>query len=371
MITDSGVEYTIRVCDPFGVPLTDASNFVSLKYSRVVNTWSTLELVLPATFNQAMLRIPDGRIEVWRNGILDTETTWLIKLVEWTRDDRGQQAITVEADTPLCVLKEPGRIVGYPSGDISAMADDAPADDVLKSIARRNIGTSAVAVRDLSAYISIAPNLSLGPLITKSYAWRDCLKVMQEVAASSAEQDVYLAFDIIAPTPDTYEFRTYIGWRGIDHRFPAGINPILIGPEYGNMGACQLQLDYRNEVTQASAGGRGEGAARLLGAARDDLRIGASPFGRRETFINATQYTTSTGLAAEAEAAVRLGRPRQSFRGKILDVPGTQYGRQWAWGDYVTVQAFQQSFDCRIDALTVSVVNRKENIDAWLRSDTI
>lgn len=370
MITDTGVKYAIQVCDPFGVPLADASSFVSLKYSRVVNNWSTMVLELPATFDQSLLRIPDGRIGIWRNGILDTETTWLIKQAQWNRDDKGNQTITIEADTPLSILREPGRIVLYRAG-LSQTLQTAAADNMIKAIARQNIGASSVAARDLSAYISIAPDLSLAPSLTKAFAFRDVLKVMQEIAATSAEQDVYLAFDIVAPTPATLEFRTYIGWRGIDHRFPGGINPIIIAPEFGNMGACELTLDYREEVTLATAGGRGEGNDRLLGFAQDSARIGASPFGRREVFVNATQYTTSTGLNAEAEARVRLGRPKRSFRGKILNVPGTQYGVDWAWGDYVTVQAFEQSFDCRIEAITVTVQNGKETIDAWLRSDTV
>lgn len=364
------LNYRIVVSDPFGVPLADASNFVSLKYSRVVNTWSTTTLVLPATFPQQYLRIPDGRLEIWRNGILDTETTWLIKQVQWTRTDDGDQTITVEADTPLCILKEPGRIVAYFSGTGQTLKT-AAGDDMIKAIARQNIGTSASGSRNVSAYIAIAPDLTLAPSLTKAFAFRDVLKVMQEIAAQAAESGTYLAFDIVAPTPTTFELRTYTGWRGVDHRFPNGINPIIIGPEFGNMGACELTLDYRDEVTFAQAGGRGEGSDRQVGSATDSARAGASPFGWREKFVNATQYTSSTGLNAEAEAQVRLGRPRLSFRGKLLNVPGTQYGVNWAWGDYVTVQAFDQSFDCRIDAITVSVANGKETIDAWLRSDDV
>lgn len=364
------LNYRIVVSDPFGVPLADASNFVSLKYSRVVNTWSTATIELPATFPQQYLRIPDGRLEIWRNGILDTETTWLIKQIQWTRTDDGDQAITVEADTPLCLFREPGRAVLYRSGDANASVATF-ADDAIKDIVRANAGTGTTGARDISAYLSIAPDLSLAPEVSKQFAFRECLKVFQELADTAAQQDVYLAFDVVAPTPSTLEFRTYTGWRGVDHRFPNGINPIIIGPEFGNMGACELTLDYRGEITYVNAGGRGEGAQRLIGAASDTARIGASPFGWREKFVNATQYTTSTGLEAEAEAGVRGGRPRLGFRGKLLNVPGTQYGVNWAWGDYVTVQAFDQSFDCRIEAITVTVASGKETIDAWLRSDTI
>lgn len=372
----AGAQYGCYLCDPQGVRLGDASNFVSLKYSRVTNDVGVARLVLPGSFNQQLIRAPDGRIEIWRRlpgmarEVLETDTTWLIKEVTLDRDDRGRETIILEADTPLCILREPGRFVNYNAGDtVNTTASAVAADDAIKIIARRNIGVNATAARNLSAYISIGPNLGLGGTISKSYAWRDCLKTMQELAAASAQAGVYTAFDIVAPTPDTLELRTYVGQRGVDHRFPSGLNPVIISPDFGNMGACSLTTDWRSEITYAKAGGRGEGAARLTEEAQDDVRIGMSPFGLREKFVNATQYETSTGLQAEAEAVVRTGRPKQIFRGKLLDVPDTRYGVHWSWGDYVTVQFKGQSFDARIDAVEVSVERGKETISAWVRGD--
>ena len=368
--------YSCYLNDPFGIRLADASYFLSLKYSRVVNDVGVLTLTLPGDFNQNLIRVPDGRIEVWRRlpgssrEYLDAETIWLIKKMDNDKDDDGRETIIIEADTPLCLLREPGRFVNYDADDTdNTSVTNAAADDAIKVVARRNIGVNAGAGRNLSAYISVAPNMALGGVISKSYAWRDCLKVMQEMANASTQAGVYVAFDIVAPTPDALEFRTYVQQRGVDHRFPAGQNPILIGPDFGNMGACHLSRDWRQEITYALAGGRGEGANRLTGEAQDDVRIGASPFGLREKFVNATQYTTTTGLAAEAEAVVRQGRPRTLFKGKLLDTPDTRYGVHWAWGDFVTVQAFGLSFDARIDAVTVSVTPGKETIEAWVRGD--
>lgn len=289
-----------------------------------------------------------------------------MKKIVYDRDDRGRTTVTIEADTPLCVLREPGRFVNYAVGIVGADVTDA-LDDAIKFVARANIGVLADATRQLADYISIANDLGQAPSTTKQFAWRDCLKVMQEMANASTQQGTYLAFDIISPTPDTMQFLTFTGQRGVDHRFPAGQNPVIIGPEFGNMGACTLSKDWRNEITYAKAGGRGEGSNRLTASAQDDTRIGMSPFGLREKFVNATQYTTSTGLQAEAEAVVRQGRPRMLFRGKILDVPDTRYGVHWGWGDYVTIQAFNQGFDARIDAIDVSVERGKETIAAWIR----
>jgi ReqiPepy6 Gp37-like protein len=369
-------QYSVFLDDAFGNRIADASNCLALEYSRVVNAVSTLKLTLPGDFNPQYIINPDGRIEVWRKldsgrEYLDTDTIWLIKKVTTKVDASGLQSIVVEADTPLCVLREPGRFVNYPAGDVSSTFAANAADDNIKAVARRNIGTNASGSRNISTYISIDPNLSLGASVAKSFAWRDCLKVMQEFANSSTTAGTYVAFDIVADTPTTLVFRTFVQQRGVDHRFPGGINPVLISPEMGNLGETQLTVDYRDEITYVLAGGKGDGAARLTASAQDLTRQGLSPFGLREYFKDATQYNTTTGLASEADAVLRSGRAKTIFQGRLIDTDDSRYGVHWGWGDFVTAQAFGELIDCRIDAVSVSVKPgaQYERVDAWLRGN--
>ena len=369
--------YSIFLDDAFGNRLADASNFLTLEYSRVVNSVSTLKLTLPGNFNTQFLRIPDGRIEVWRKldsgrEYLDTNVVWLIKKIDQKIDASGLQTIVVEADTPLSVLREPGRFVNYFAGTSTATYASAPADNQIKQVARENIGTSAASTRNISAYISIDPNLGLGASVAKSFALRDCLKVMQEFADASTTAGIYVAFDIEADTPTTLVFRTFTQQRGVDHRYPSSTNPVIISPEMGNLGETLLSVDYRNEITWVTAGGKGEGSDRLIANVQDTARQGVSPFGLREYFKDATQYATTTGLSAEANAILRNGRARTIFQGRLISTLDSQYGVDWAWGDYVTAQAFGQLIDCRIDAVSVSVKpgGGYERIDAWLRANS-
>jgi hypothetical protein len=55
--------------------------------------------------------------------------------------------------------------------------------------------------------------------------------------------------------------------------------------------------------------------------------------------------------------------------GQIQDTPGTQYGKQWGWGDRVTVQVEGINYDARVDAVTVTVEGGKETITAAIRID--
>ena len=368
--------YSCYLADAFGNRLADASNFLTLEYSRVANAVSTAKMTLPGNFNTQYIINPDGRLEIWRKldsgrEYLDTDTIWLIKKVTQRIDASGLQTIVIEADTPLSVLREPGRFVFAYAGAAQSTYTAAPADDQIKQIARDNIGTGADNQRNISQYISIDPNLSLGASVAKNFAWRDCLKVMQEFANASTTAGTYIAFDIVADTPTTLTFRTFAQQRGVDHRFPGGINPVLISPELGNLGEVVFSQDYRDEITYVLAGGKGDGIARLTASAEDAARQGLSPFGLREYFKDATQYDTTTGLAAEAQATLRSGRAKTIFQGRLIDLPDSRYGVDWAWGDYVTAQAFGQLIDCRIDAVIVSVKPGAsyERIDAWLRGN--
>lgn len=381
--------YSVYLSDPYGIRIGDASGFVKLQYTRVVNDVGILKLWLPANFDTNLISIPDGRIEVWRklpgasSEYLDTETVWFIKAIQWDRSDDGEVSLLVEADTPLSILRE--RWYGGPTQSTYSPIAAAPADNQILSIARNHLTSAILPVNwadftndadatyagyVISDYLSIIPNPSLGASLgAREYSWASLLPIMRDIAASSAQNGVYIAFDIVAPTPSTLEFRTYAQQRGVDHRFPSGINPVIVGGELGGAGQATMRKDYRKEVTYASAAGAGQGSGQIGSDAWDITRLYASPFGRRQTVISATNQNLSAVLHDIAEAAVFAGRPRWTYRGRLLSVPGSLYGVHWSWGDYITVQDFGQSFDARIEAVTVSVDKGQEKIDAWVKVD--
>lgn len=374
----TSAQYHIYACDPFGTRLADLSRFHRLSYARVVNGWSTATIQLPTDLNTQLLRIPDGRIEIWRNvggrEYLDGECTWLLKAAHYARDAAGLVTFEVEADHPLSLLDEPGRFVNAYAGTSGAEKSGA-ADDLLKEIVTECTAADSSA-RNISAYLSVAPDLSLGPDVEMAFAWRNVLSVLRDIADAAAQAGTYVAFDIVAPTPNTFEFRTYVGQRGVDHRSPGGQSPVILSPAFGNLTETDLLIDYRGEVTSANAGGQGEETARVIINARDNARIGASPFGWREVFVDATNTRNTTTLAAVAAAQVRAGRPRVVFAGKIVQTSDTLYGVHWGFGDYVTAEDFGYAFDCRIDAVSVNVEQagdgaQVETVEAWLRAETV
>ncbi len=370
----SGAGYSVYLCDMFGVLVADASNFTSLTYTRIVNDVGELTLTLPGDFPISRIVAPDGLIQVFRRypgssrEVLDTETVWIITGRRQTIGDDGQRRIEVRAQTPLRILGAPGRFIDAVAESAQAQKT-AAADNMMKAIVREQAGSLASGARNLTPYLSVAADTSAAPSLTKAFAWRPVLTVLQEIADASAQSGTYLAFDIVAPTPSTLEFRTYISQRGVDRRFPGGVTPLMFGSDFGNIAGCELDEAWEDEVTYAKTGGQGEGAGRLTGEAVDATRAALSPFARREVFVSATSYNQSSGLDAEAQARVRSGRPRRIISGKIASVRGSLYGLDWSWGDFITVQALGVQIDCRIDAVTVEVRDGRERIQAAFKGD--
>lgn len=366
--------YSLRLSSSMGDPIDFnlARRALSLSYGRTVNDVGSLSLTLPGNYPFPIAALPDGKLEVWRrlpNGreYLDTDTIWMVQAIEYREDERGDRTLVVEADTPLCLLREPGRFVDA-FAESSGASKTGAADDVIKAIVREQLGASASAARQIPGF-SVAADTSQAPSVSKSFAWRAVLDVLQDIAAYSAENGVYLAFDIVSPAPDTLQFQTFTTARGTDNRFPSGLAPVILSPERRNLVQPSLRYDFRDETTYAKAGGSGEGSARLTGEAIDTARAGASPYRRRERFVNASNTDGATALGDEAAGAVRAGRPRVIISGKIAETAGFQYGVHWRWGDYVTIQAFGRQVDARIDAITVEVSPGGETISAVVRGE--
>lgn len=365
--------YNVYLCDADGVRLADASHFVSLKYARVVNAPSWLELELPVgavDLNDVIL--PDGRIEVWRSvadraAVLETECSWLLQSIEQAIDRNGAQTLKLYAVHPLWALGQPGRYALFARGSGQTRKSGA-ADNVIKAIIREQVASPTDNNRQLP--IAVAPDTSQAPTISKAFAWRPVLDVIQEIAADSTEDGTYLAFDIINAGSAVYEFRTYVDQRGIDRRFPNGVVPLLIGPEYGNVGQITVRREWGAEVTAVTVLGPGQGANRQNTTVVNEARANRSPWRYREYVISSNESDTVAERRAEARAALRAGRPFVSVDARLLSTQNSLYGRDWGWGDYLSLQSgFGFTIDSRVDAIQVTVTRDREQIDAVLRGE--
>lgn len=359
-------DYELWLNKDDGTALGVLDTVVSFEYAMAVHQVGACSLVLPGSFDTALLQ-PDNRIAVWRTpagGARNLERVYLIRRLLDTTDADGKRTLTVTGLDGNDLLAR--RIVAYVSGAAQAVMTDQ-ADDMCKAVVTDNLGTDAVAARQLSTYLSVQGDLAAGPSITMAFAWRDVLTTLQDIAEAARQAGTAVYWDVVPLSATTWEFRTATGQPGADHSYPSGVNPVLLGLEYGNLQEPSLERDWSEEVTYVYAGGQGEGAARTIVEVEDTARSGRSVLGRREAFEDARDDTTTAAVTARANSRLSTGRPRLRFSGKIVDSPGTRYGIEWRWGDRLTATYQGQTVEAIVKAVKVSVDdNGKETLDARL-----
>lgn len=367
--------YEIHIADAFGNKLAIIRDFTdnsgaSLDMLRTVNNFGALSFTVSANYSTDLFK-KDGRVFVYRsiNGAspyLEGETVYFIRRVARFLDEQGRSFLKIRALDANHLLNR--RIVAYAAGTSQASKADF-ADDMMKDLIRENLGSSATDTnRDWSSYITVQADVGAAQNITKSFSRRNVLTVLQELAQASTIAGTYLAFDMIATSESTLEFRTYTGQRGIDHSSDSS-DAVILGPEFGSLTNIERSYDWSDEFTYVYAGGQGELSDRLVAPSSDSTLIGESPFGRIEEFHNANMTSNSTALVDEADARLREGRPRRSFTATFLDTPGVPYGIRIGFGDIVTASFLGETIDCRIDSVGVSVNAGREQISIQLRSE--
>lgn len=374
-------DFQVTLRSPLGAFSEPMDDFLRLQYSLVENGVGLLEGVWPPThddylFNGADI-VPDAQLTVARRVgggpfVVEGEAGWLIRYGRQTVGANGERTTTLRAVPGNDLLRR--RIVAYAAGSAEADYAAQPADDAMKQIVYENLGAGAArANANISSYLSIQPDLSQGASIAKAFARRSVLGVLQEYAQASALAGKYLAFDTVAlGRPGQFQFRTYLGQRGVDRRLNGGA-ALNFGPQFGNLLNASIEFDHLAEVTSVYAGGLGEESARAIGTATDPARIALSPFNLCEQFID-SRFTDDTAvLDNEAEYALRNGIYKIIVSGQLQDTVGCQYGQDYAWGDYLTLQVGNVAADCRLSVVMVTLENGRaghsENLQAYFKGE--
>lgn len=371
------IDYFAVVMDPLGTRLVTVADFVKLTY--VIRSdpggVGALELTVPPSFDLSLFLV-DGRIAPYRsiNGrapVHDNGAIYLIRRLAINPDDTA----TVTAYHATSLLAR--RHILYYAGSSYSLKAAAAADNQIKAFVRENMGSLISAANrlgvetqaDVSSYLSVQADLSLGPSVAKAAAWRNLLEVCAEIAEASATAGTYLTFEAIAPTESTLELRTYVGQRGVDRRSGTGQEAIF-ALERGNVENVTVDEDYSEEVTFAAAGGQGEGTARLTATTMDTARAAVSPFGRTEDWLDMANVSDAASLQDDADAGVSQGRPVISMTADLVETPATTRGLHFDLGDIVTVERRGRSYDSRIDLVTVEIEGGQQRSKIALRSVT-
>jgi hypothetical protein len=363
-------DYTIWLADATGTRVHLLDGFEALDVGLVTNDVGKLVLTMPGAFDPRLVPI-DGRIFVYRQptggaSALLGEQAWLVRRVQRTLDAQGRRVVVLHAYAALELLRR--RVVAY-NATTSYTEKTAAADNMIKAIARENLGSLATdTARSWASLLTVAADTGAAPSVTLGFARQNVLTTVQKVCQASAQNGTRLYVDIVAPTDTTLELRTYTARRGTDHGSTSAA-PTVFAPEFGNLIDPSIDDDYSEEITYVYAGGQGQEDQRIVATATDATRAGRSPFGRREGFRDARQVANNpiaAQLEDEAAAALEAGRPRRRFTATLLDTPGTTFGIHWGWGDTITARWEDASGDYRIEAVRLGVAGGRETIETRL-----
>lgn len=363
--------YEIWLLSDAGSRLLLLDRLHSLEYSQAVNEVGAIIVGLPDDFDETYLAA-DRIIEVWRQpegGMLALEHAYFIRRWIDRTDGNGKRTLEVHGVGGNDLLAR--RIVAYTAGSAQAQQTDQ-ADDMCKVIVRQNMGASVVdTARDWdSTLFTVQGDLAAGPSMTKGFAWRRVIDILQDIAQAARTAGTRVYWDVVPLAAGAFEFRTYGGQRGLDRTYPSGSNPILFGLEYGNLSEAQVDRDYSDEVTFVYGEGQGEGADRIQQTAEDTARSGRSIWGRREALADGRNESATAGVLAGAQARLDEGRPKIRFSGRLVDSAATKYGRDWWFGDKLTAVYRGQMYSAQARVVHISVDgDGKETIEARLETD--
>lgn len=362
--TSIGSEYKIYVHRDDGTRRARIDKISGFWYLRVVNNLGAFVIDL-ADERDALLMTVDSRISFWRRpegGTMRREFYGIIRRFDEANDAQGVSSDSIGGPDFNYILKR--RIIAYAAGSGQASKTDQ-ADDMIKAIARENLGTSAAAARQIaSTYFTVAPDAGLGQSITKAFAYDDQLEAMSDVANASRQAGTEVFFDVVPIDEAQLQLQTFTGQRGRDLR-----GKLIFSQARGNLSEPHYYEDWNEEYNYVYAGGMNQEDLREIITASDSTRLSRSIFSRGEKFVDARTDGQTGGVTAKANASLVDGRPVKRFTAKLRNTPGARYAVDWDFGDYVSAVHRGRTFDAMVRAVKVAVDgNGAETVEATIES---
>lgn len=378
------IETSLRCTDASGDFLFETRQFLEigdapgLHYVLSCGKVGALTVTLPPEFNPLLVK--DARIHVMRSvdgrpAQREGESCFLIRKWQFADD-----YTTVTALHANHILWRRHALWGYYQGraqtstgitaDNTIKSGDAGPtgsnmwydnfDAFAESGNRQDGGLSTQA--DISAFVSVQAPTALAPVVLQRWYWENIGDAAQRMCDASFTAGTYLVAEIVAPTESTLELRTYVDIRGTDRRSSTG-NGLIFTSDRGNFANAILTVDAINEVTAAVCGGPGRDSGFQIRGSIDAARMGESPLNRIEVFVD-EQEADIAAIQANADAAVRNGRPIITATGDLTDTDTCQRGVHYTFGDLVTVEVRGIQYDMRVDLLDVTLSQGVETTKA-------
>lgn len=355
-----------------GVRIAQLTTGVTFQASRVTNGIGWFAMNMPLSFDINNIRL-DRMIQLWRQPSGGVMSLWNVYFLrKWKLATEGsREVVTLEGPDVNDLLRR--RIVASYSGTAQATKTDF-ADDMMKEVVTESIADGVAPVPTAGTRVwsnlSIQADASVGPTITRSFPFDKLLAgsgsgvlAVLAKAAREAGTEVFFSIepDVVTGSSITFQFRTTVNQPGQDVT-----SRVVFDQARGNMRDPSLEYDYSEEENYVYAAGQGEGADRNIQQVYDTTRYSASIWNRCEGFADARNQTSDDGVREAGRANLEGSRPRIRFTAQPVDTAGTRFGIDWNFGDKVRSRYKNVEFDTIIRAVTLSVANKRETVQARL-----
>jgi len=406
--------YELRLLDDGGKRIALLKNYAFFSYARALNNLGTFQIGFP--FNEYLKLInnpffsPDWRIDVWRapthDAPLRREQTYLLRKYSiYTRDSDNVQMIILYGHDAKDLLER--RYIVQAAG-YSETQKTGYIDDMMKEIVREQMLYNNAVDPDGTldpnrafpiGEFAVQGDLSLGPLVSQTFADRNVLEVLKELSETSKQLNetnslIYrkIYFDVVpfetkglieyildeqdASSPILDEmgigildelsqvYSTELAWRFETYADLYGqdrTSGIIYSVENGNLESPYLSKTHMEEINTVYVKGFGRGDSRPWDEIADDAAVNLSRWNRREGFQDASSEPDQDNLADYAYSVLYANEAIEELTAVFLNTPGgpdtpqSLYGIDWDLGDILPVQYAGKYFEIEVVIVYVSV----------------
>lgn len=326
-------QHVVIVRDTNGNKVAEASDFLTLTYSKRVNQKGSFSVLFPGNHSLASAIGDKYLVEIQRR-VLDWDIDWYTDFYGVHREPEAfsngnVDLFKINGHDQFGILD--WRRVAWFAGtaDRSYFSSEA-AETIAKLIVQYNATASATtgAGRERNGPISnftitIETDAAGGDTLSSlGVAWKDLISALQKCTGRQGGGDIDLIYTG-SPGSPAWEFRWYEGQRGTDRS-----SNILFAVNYGNMEEPYYTINRKRERTVAIVGGKGEGSNRDI-----VIRTGADYAASNdiEIFVPATDISkgNTTALNAAGDRALLDSQKIEVFSFTPTQTEGYAYGKAY------------------------------------------
>jgi len=380
-------QYHVNLLDHSGtkvVTLFPGVDFLSMTWEHIQNRFGAYECRLVAETNTK------NEFDKWYQ--LQIERNWGNAPGDWYEEYVGfhlqshEQWLSSEIDqhywysrgkSPECLADQPLLHPIANTGNASWAYYDlwwnhGAADDTIKLMVAESMVSSYDADRD---FANMVVQGNTGEGIWGCYEGR-WVRLGDAIINAIGEDGSKGGCDYrVARVSGGYEFRTYAPFFGTDRRRgnAAGNNPMIFSMQNGNLKNPERIVSWAEAVTVAYGGWDGNGMEQTIVSAENATALAETPFSRREAFYNLNDVPTQDAVSGYLEQALIDDGEQEFVSAQILQTDNSLYGRDWWFGDLVTVDFPDgASYDMRIISVAgkISGDNEEEivgTVELWTR----